>query len=152
MSTWNTYTRETSEEIRENFVKCMNRCSILAVRLYSVTSHITQKKKCKWDKVSDAEWLKSNRSISKTILPFLRTSLVLNDEAFKVPVSSRRCWHQRQGEHLEWNGRTCQLGIFKCMYEQEPTTSPHSAKVKEWRPEKWTPFTSNVVDTGAHEW
>ena len=27
----------------------------------------------------------------------------------------------------------CQLGIFKCMYVQELTTSPHSAKVKEWR-------------------
>ena len=25
----------------------------------------------------------------------------------------------------------CQLGIFKCMYEQDSTTSPHSAKVEE---------------------
>ena len=64
----------------------------------------------------------------------------------------------------------CQLRIFKCIYEQEPATSSHSAKVKELRaitnktsckrrkptprkrPEKWAPFTSNAVDTGAHAW
>lgn len=27
----------------------------------------------------------------------------------------------------------CQLGIFKCMCEQNLTTSPHSAEAEEWR-------------------
>ena len=36
---------EHLQAIRENLLKCMNRCSILAVRLYDIASYVTQKKK-----------------------------------------------------------------------------------------------------------
>ena len=54
---------ETPNEIRENLLKCMNRCSTLAVRLHNVTSYVIQKRKCKWGKVTDAEWIKQTIGI-----------------------------------------------------------------------------------------
>ena len=35
---------ENPKAIRKNLLKCMNRCSILAVRLYDVASYVTQKR------------------------------------------------------------------------------------------------------------
>ena len=41
----------------------MNWCSILAVCLYNVANYVTQKGKCTWDKVTDAEWIKQTIGI-----------------------------------------------------------------------------------------
>ena len=54
---------ETPQEMRENLLKCMNRCSILVVRLHNVASYVIQKRKCKWGKVTDAEWIKQTIDI-----------------------------------------------------------------------------------------
>ena len=54
---------EHPRAICESLLKCMNRCSILAFRLYDVASYITQKKKGRWDSVTDAEWIKQKIGI-----------------------------------------------------------------------------------------
>ena len=33
------------------------------VRLYNIASYVTQKKKCRWDRVTDAEWIKQTTGI-----------------------------------------------------------------------------------------
>ena len=43
----------------------MNRCSILAVCLHSIISHMNRSKKYKWSEVMDAEWLKQTISIKE---------------------------------------------------------------------------------------
>ena len=56
---------ETPEEIHENLVNRMNRCSILAVCLHSIIGHMNRSKKYKWSEVMDAEWLRQTISIKE---------------------------------------------------------------------------------------
>ena len=48
----------------------MNRCSVLAVHLHSIISHMNRDKKYKWSEVMNAEWLTKTISIKEDTLFF----------------------------------------------------------------------------------
>ena len=89
-----------------------------------LATYVTQKRKCKWDKVTDAEWIKQTIDI-KDSTSFSEKVIGIKSWKFSKYASDVEDVGIR-GKENSWMEVVvpCQLGIFMCKLERN-STHPH---------------------------